>query len=256
MRSLAFFVIAAVLVSCGPDLDANKYTIGSVQWQDLEDYTFNYDKGELRAISVTDGTSIQYEYFPDSTQIKFLSATGVVTRLTTLVYAGSPILTQVRTRWRYNGQFYKDSILFKYNGAKLQAITWKGVNYLVTYAGENITNIRRNSTALGNLDLTYDKVTNPFKGVYWADEFNNVSPTGAPSIQFNSIARYFSANNITASNGIILSSTLKEKYSYDYLYGILPKSVNKDEELNRTVTSNLIYIALIVYNKKSSNTAP
>jgi hypothetical protein len=256
MRSLAFFAIAVALTSCGPDLDAEKYTIGSVQWQDLEDYTFNYDKGELRSISVTDGTSIQYQYFTDSTQVKFVTAGGTTIRLTTLVFSGARTLTKLRTRWRYNGQFYKDSISFNHNGSRLQSITWKGVNYLVTFTGENITNIRRNFESLGKLDLSYDKVANPFKGVYWVDEFINVNQSGVPSIQLNSIARFFSVNNITLSDGAILSTKFKEKYTYDYLYGILPKSVNKDEELNKTATNGLIYIALIVYNKKPSNTTP
>ena len=256
MRSLAFFAIAIVLTSCGPDLDADKYTIASVQWQDLEDYTFHYDKDELRSISVTDGTSIQYQYFNDSTQARFISAGGVTIRFTTLVYSASRSLSKVRTRWRYNGLFYKDSIVFNHSGSRLQSITWKGVNYLVTFTGENITNIKRNFASLGNLDLAYDRVTNPFKGVYWSDEFINVSPTGAPAIQFNAIARYFSANNITLSDGTILSTKYKESYTYDYLYGILPKSVNRDEEFNKTVTNDLIYIALIVYNKKPASTTP
>lgn len=256
MRSLALFAIAVALTSCGPDLDANKYIIGSVQWQDLEDYTFNYDKGELRSISVTDGTSIQYQYFTDSTQVRSISAGGVTTRFTTLVYSGPRTLSKLRTRWRYNGQFYKDSILFSHSGTKLQSFNWKGLNYLVTFTGENITNMRRNFVSLGNLDLKYDRVTNPFRGVYWTDEFINVSPTGAPSVQFNAIARYFSANNLTLADGNILAAKLKEVYTYDYLYGILPKSVNKDEELNKTTTNDLIYIALIVYNKKPSNTTP
>lgn len=256
MRSLAFLAITLAFTSCGPDLDADRYTIASVQWQDLEDYAFNYDTGVLQSISVTDGTSIQYQYFNDSTQVRFISADGFTFRLTTLVYSASGIFSKLRTRWRSNGQFYKDSILFSHNGTKLQSIMWKGVNYLVTFTGENITNIRRNLGSLGNLDLTYDRVTNPFKRVYWADEFINISPTGTSSVQFNAIARYFSANNLTLSDGTILSTRLRESYTYDYLHGILPKSVNNDKLLNKTMTNNLIYIALIVYNKKSANTTP
>lgn len=256
MRALSFFALALALVGCGPDLEADNYAIGSVQWQDLEDYSFHYDNGKLRSISVTDGTSIQYQYFNDSVQVRFVSAGGVVTRFSTLVFTVAETLSKLRTRWRYNGVFYRDSILFNQINFKLQSIIWKGVSYTVSFTDENITNIRRNVVALGNVDLSYDQVTNPFRGVYWVDEFIKVNQSGAPTIQFKAIARYFSANNITYSEENIFSTKLKEKYTYNYLYGILPKSVNKDEELNKTVTSDLIYIALIVYKRRDPSTAP
>jgi hypothetical protein len=256
MRSLAFFVIPFVLIGCGPDLDANKYVISNVQWQDLEEYTFNYNSDQLSSISVTDGTSIQYQYYTDSVQVKRVGATGITTRLTTLVYSGTKKLSKVYIRWRYGGQLYKDSILFNHNANQLQSISWKSINYQVAFTGENMTNISRNVAPIGNLDLTYDKVINPFKGIYWMDEFVSISLQGVPSIQFESIARFFSATNIVGTDGTILSAKLKQKYTYDYLYDILPKSANVERETGKAVTSNLIYIALIVYSKKAASTTP
>ncbi|MFM7854666.1 MAG: hypothetical protein ACKO96_22750, partial [Flammeovirgaceae bacterium] len=204
----------------------------------------------------TDGTSIQYQYYTDSVQVKRVSAAGVTTRLTTLVYTAPRTLSKVYIRWRYGGRLYKDSIVFNHNANQLQSITWKANNYQVTFTDENITNFSRNVAALGNLDLTYDKVINPFKGIYWVDEFVTISPQGVPSLQFESIARFFSATNIVGTDGTILSTKLKQKFTYDYLYGILPKSANVERETGKAVTSNLIYIALIVYNKRAANTTP
>ena len=173
---------------------------------------------------------------------------------TTLAYSGSS-LTEVKIRWASSKQWYKDSVQLDYIAGILARINYKNATYQVTMQNGNLIGLRRGN---GNLSvtyaMTYDGVTNPLNLVYWHDALITPSGTSA-TLQPNALARFFSKNNLSTSAGSILGVKETQRFTYTYLKGILPKSIDQEIETSRTKLSGLIFIADILYMPKA-NTAP
>ena len=254
MRRLFLFSIVFLPLGCGPDLSPEKYVVKSIVSNTFEEYTFNYFGNKMQSVLGTDSTTLTYTYFKDSTSIRLINKKSEIVRYTTLAYSGSS-LTEVKIRWASSKQWYKDSVQLDYIAGILARINYKNATYQVTMQNGNLIGLRRGN---GNLSvtyaMTYDGVTNPLNLVYWHDALITPSGTSA-TLQPNALARFFSKNNLSTSAGSILGVKETQRFTYTYLKGILPKSIDQEIETSRTKLSGLIFIADILYMPKA-NTAP
>lgn len=249
-RVLLFFCAAAIL-SCGPDLNPQKYVIKSILSSSYEEYSFQYANGRLSKVEGSDTVSLEYAYYSDSTSIKQFNKSKKLTQRFQLVYSGGK-LVKYKIRWQFGRLWYKDSITFGYSGGSLSQINYKSNLFQVVTLNGNLTTVKRGTGLLGvSYTNEFDGVTNPFEGVYWLDQF--LLPSGFnTTIQPLSVARYFSKNNITTSTSVILGSTQISRFSYTYLHGILPKAINYELETNKTKISDLVLVFDIQYTSKES----
>ncbi len=250
-RSAFIFINLLLLLalSCGPDLSPKKYQVKSILLSSYEEYTFQYVGGRLQRISGTDSITLNYTYFKDSTSILQLNKSGEITQRTQLAYLGSE-LAKVKLKWKFGKAWYSDSILFNYSGSSLANITYKKLTYQTTFENGNLVSMKRGLGLLStSYTMTYDRVTNPLESVYWLTPF--ILPSGTTTIvQSNTIARYFSKNNLSASTSLILGVTETNRFSYTYLHGILPKSINLEVETSKTKVSDLVFVFDIQYQPK------
>jgi hypothetical protein len=257
MRS-TFYLICFSLVwatACGPDLDPQKYLVKSIQLKSFEEYYFQYAGNRLESIFGTDSVLLRYAYYKDSTSILHTNKSGKLFQRTRLEYLGS-LLTKVKVDWTFSKIWYKDSIQFSYNGNTLETITYKNqVNQVIMQNG-NLASISRGSGLLSvSYNFTYDQVTNPLRSVYWLDPF--ILPSGSTTLaQPNIIARYFSKNNLSTATDVILKTTAISRYSYTYLHGILPKTINLEVETAKSKISDLVYIFDIQYLPIATSSSP
>ncbi|MCE2996575.1 MAG: hypothetical protein LW863_13330, partial [Flammeovirgaceae bacterium] len=98
---------------------------------------------------------------------------------------------------------------------------------------------------------TFDTILNPFQKVYWLDPFFRINGFNAV-LQTDAIARYFSQNNLSTSNKNVSGITEVNQYSYVYLHGILPKSINMNIRSNNNTISNIVFVFDIQYEPKSA----
>lgn len=253
-KVILFFGVAFLFFGCGPDLDPTKYCVKSILNSQFEEYVFNYEGIKLTSIGGTDNTSLNYQYFTDSTYIQF-QTNEYSDYYTTLVFTAG-LLKKVKIRWRLNSNWHKDSVMFEYAGSELSFFKYRNGIYNVSMQNGNLTNIKQGQGALATtMSFSYDSKENPLHKVYWYDVL--ISPAGGidPS-QLRAIARFFSRNNLTNSDATVLTVKAIYRYSYDYLHDILPKSINLETEISGNKTSNLIFIADIQYVPKNTNTTP
>jgi hypothetical protein len=256
MRRLSIIFFSVILLaSCGPDLDPQKYLVKSITLASFEEYTFHYQNGKLQKLVGTDSITLNYAYYNDSTSILQKNKAGSITQRTRLSYSAGN-LAKVKIQWKFGQSWYKDSISFDYNSSNLISFTYKQVSNQASMQNGNLTNFKRGSNALSaSYSFTHDQYTNPFESVYWLTPF--ILPSGSTTIiQPNSIARYFSKNNIKTTVSTILTATVTERYSYVYLHDILPKSINYEIETSKNLTKDLVYVFDIQYQPKEvSNTS-
>jgi hypothetical protein len=237
MRGFLIICFPTLLLglSCGPDLDPQKYLVKSVLLASYEEYYFQYQNdGRLLKLTGTDSTTLSYSYFRDSTTILQTNKSGALNLRTQLAYSGDE-LVKVKVQWKFGPNWYKDSILFNYSGKNLLSITYKKVSYQATMQNGNLTNFNRGANVLSTAyTFTYDQLTNPLSSVYWLTPF--ILPSGTTTIiQPNAIARYFSKNNVKTTVFAILGTATTERYSYKYLHDILPKSINYEVQTAKKV---------------------
>ncbi|NOS56366.1 MAG: hypothetical protein HOP37_08940 [Cyclobacteriaceae bacterium] len=249
-RVLLFFCAAAIL-SCGPDLNPQKYVIKSILSSSYEEYSFQYKDGRIHRLVGTDSISLEYGYYTDSTSIKQFNKAGKLIQRFQLVFTGGK-LTKYKIRWQFGQLWYKDSITFGYSGSSLSQINYKSNVFQVVTLNGNLTTVKRGTGLLGvSYTNEFDRTTNPFEGVYWLDQF--LLPSGfTTTIQPTSITRYFSRNNLTSFASVILGSTQISRFSYIYIHGILPKAINYELETNKTKISDLVLVFDIQYMPKDS----
>ncbi len=250
-RVLLLFVCAATILSCGPDLNPQKYVIKSILSSSYEEYSFQYANGRISKVEGSDTVSLEYAYYSDSTSIKQFNKSKKLTQRFQLVYSGGK-LVKYKIRWQFGRLWYKDSITFGYSGGSLSQINYKSNVFQVVTLNGNLTTVKRGTGLLGvSYSSEFDGFTNPFAGVYWLDQF--LLPSGfTTTFQPLSVARYFSKNNITSSTSVILGSTQISRFSYIYLHGILPKAINYELETNKTKISDLVFVFDIQYTPKAS----
>jgi hypothetical protein len=255
IQKIIFFSAIAFLYSgCGPDLNPTLYDVKSVLYTNFEEYSFSYLGDKPQRVEGTDTTSIDYTHYTDSVAIRFQKKDKVDHYITLFPNSVSP--TKIKTRWKVSQRWYKDSVLFTYNSGLLSSITHKGLAYQTTIENGNLTSIKRGLTNFGvNYVFTYDKIKNPLQSTYWKDEVISISGFST-NLSPLSMARYFSKNNLTVSESNILGAKETQRFTYDYLHGILPKAINFEIENSRSKVSNLIYIGEILYKPKNSNTTP
>lgn len=248
-----FYILFSILCAsaCGPDLSPDKYFVKSIVLNTYEEYSFQYASGKLIGIEGTDSVRLSYSYYKDSVSIKH-TKTGRLFQTTRLTYSGGE-LAKVKIKWLFDKIWYKDSISFTYSGSNLNSFIYKKNNYQLAIQGENVTSIKRGVLGIGgSYGITYDQITNPFKSVYWLDQF--LMPSGfTTTLQPKVIMRYFSKNNISTISTTILGITEVEKYSYIYLHGILPKFISVNVESGKTKYENVVFIFDIQYTNKSAS---
>ncbi len=250
------FLVALLATSCGLDLSPEKYVVKSILLSSYEEYSFQYQGGRLQKIVGTDSIVLNYTYFKDSTSILHLDKSGKLFQRTQLAYSGSE-LSKVKVKWKFGKAWYGDSIMFSYSGSSLASIMYKKLTYQATTQNGNLTGIRVGSGTLSvSYNIAYDQKTNPLGSVYWLTPF--ILPSGTTAIiQPNTIARYFSKNNLSTSTGVILGATETNRYSYTYLHDILPKSINLEVETSKSKTSDLVFVFDIQYQPKElSSSSP
>jgi hypothetical protein len=256
IRLCLICLLVTLPTACGLDLNPQKYLVKSILLRSYEEYSFQYLGGKLHKLSGTDSISLNYTYHKDSTSILHLDKSGKLFQRTRLSYLNNQ-LAKVKIDWQFAKVWYKDSILFNYSGSNLSSINYKRLSYQVGMQEGNLASIRRGTGSLStSYTLTFDQVTNPLASVYWLHGF--IVPSGSTALlQPKDIVRYFSKNNISTATDVILGSTTVERYSYTYLHGILPKSINLEIETAKDKVSNLVYLFDIVYTPKESlNSSP
>jgi hypothetical protein len=248
---LLLFACAATILSCGLDLNPQKYLIKSILSSSYEEYSFQHKDGRIQRVIGTDSISLEYAYYTDSTSIKQFNKAGKLLQRFQLIFTGGK-LTKYKIRWQFGQLWYKDSISFGYSGGNLTQIIHKSSLLQTTTLNNNLTTLKRGTGLLGvSYTNEYDGVTNPFSGVYWLDHF--LLPSGfTTTLQPLALARYFSKNNIITSTSVILGSTQISRFSYIYLHGILPKAINYELETNKTKVSDLVLVFDIQYTPKDS----
>jgi hypothetical protein len=246
---LLLFACAATILSCGPDLNPQKYVIKSILSSSYEEYSFQYKVGRLQRMIGTDSISLEYAYYNDSTSIKQFNKSGKLIQRFQLVFSGGK-LTKYKIRWQFGQLWYRDSLTFGYSGSNLTQINYKSSQFQATTLNGNLTTIIRGTGGLSNSYTNeYDGIPNPFAGFYWLDQF--LIPSGfTTTFQPLSVARYFSKNNVTSSTSVVLGSTQINRFSYIYLHGILPKAINYELETNKTKVSGLVLVFDIQYTPK------
>jgi hypothetical protein len=250
--SIIFIVICPLVIgSCGPDLDPKKYWVKSILLSSYEEYDFTYKAGKLEKIVGTDLTSWDYRYYSDSITISGKGSSGSVFQNITLSYSGGK-LSKWKTKWRFSGSWYSDSVQFAYSGSKLSLITYKKANYLVTMQDGNLTGMSR-SLGLAQYDNSFDTSSNPFERLSWIDPFLKINGFNS-SLKTNSIVRFFSKNNLLLSTKTILGVKETERYSYIYLHGILPKSINLDVQSSTGNFENIVFVFDIQYAPREGTT--
>lgn len=243
------FLFALLATSCGPDLSPEKYVVKSILLSSYEEYTFQYQGGRLQKIIGTDSIVLNYSYFKDSTSILHVDKSGKLFQRTQLAYSGSE-LSKVKVKWKFGKAWYSDSIMFSYSGNSLASIAFKKLTYQTTVQNGNLTGIKVGNGALSvSYNMSYDQKTNPLESVYWLTPL--ILPSGETAIiQPNTIARYFSKNNLSTSTSIIFGANTINRYSYTYLHDILPKSINLEVETAKSKTSDLVFVFDIQYQPK------
>jgi hypothetical protein len=243
---IGLVVFCSILASCGPDLDPKKYWVKSVLLSSYEEYDFTYKAGKIEKIVGTDLVTWDFRYYTDSTVVSSRDNSGSVFQIISLSFSGS-LLTEWKTKWRFSEKWYSDSVQFTYPGSNLFIITYKKTNYLAKMENGNLTEMRRGS----NLQYinSFDAISNPFKEVIWIDPFLKISGFNS-SLRPNSIVRYFSANNLQTSTKNILGVKETEQYSYLYLHGILPKSINVNIQSSSGNFNDIVFVFDIQYASK------
>lgn len=253
-KVILFFGIAFLFFGCGPDLNPALYDVKSILYSNFEEYTFSYQANKLIKVEGTDTTSVDYTYYTDSTSLRFQRKNKIDHEATLFFSANN--LTKIKTRWKASQRYYKDSVMFQYTSGQLSSITHKGLTYQITMKDGNLISIKRGLTNFGvNYVFTYDGFKNPLQSVYWNDELIAISGLST-SLSPLSFARYFSKNNLSTSDSNLLGVKETQRFTYDYVNGILPKSVTLEIENARSKVSNLIYIGDIFYVAKSTSTTP
>lgn len=256
-KAISICLLLALLASsCGPDLNPEKYEIKSILLSSYEEYTFQYQGGRLQKIVGTDSIVLNYSYFRDSTSILHIDKSGKLFQRTQLAYSGSD-LSKVKIKWKFGKVWYSDSIIFNYSASSLASITHKKLTYQATTQNGNLKGIRVGTGALSiSYSMSYDQKTNPLEYAYWLTPF--ILPSGTTAIvQPNTIARYFSKNNLSTSTSIILGATETNRYSYTYLHDILPKAINLEVETSKNKISDLVFVFDIQYQPKElSSSSP
>jgi hypothetical protein len=250
------FLLALLATSCGPDLSPEKYVVKSILLSSYAEYSFQYQGGRLQKIAGTDSIILNYSYFKDSTSILHLDKLGKLFQRTQLAYSGGE-LSKVKVKWKFGRNWYSDSIMFSYNGSGLASIAYKKLTYQTSTQNGNLTGMRVGTGALSvSYNISYDQKTNPLESVYWLTPF--ILPSGTTAIiQPNTIARYFSKNNLSTSTGTILGAIETNRYSYTYLHDILPKSINLEVETSKNKVSDLVFVFDIQYQPKElSSSSP
>jgi hypothetical protein len=250
------FLLVLLASSCGPDLSPEKYDVKSILLSSYEEYAFQYQAGRLQKIVGTDSIVLNYTYFKDSTSILHVDKSGKLFQRTQLAYLGSE-LSKVKVKWKFGKAWYSDSVMFSYSGSSLATIAYKKLTYQTTMQNGNLTGIRVGTGSLSvSYSMLYDQKTNPLESVYWLTPF--ILPSGTTAIiQPNTIARYFSKNNLSNSTSFILGATETNRYSYTYLHDILPKSINLEVETSKSKVSDLVFVFDIQYQPKElSSSSP
>lgn len=249
MRKLCVICFAMLGVSaCGPDLDPQKYLIKSILLSSYQEYSFEYLGNRPQKMTGTDSIRFDYKYYRDSTSIRQYNQSKLVTRVQ-LVYSGSQ-LVKSKIKWQFGRISYKDSILFSYSGGNLSSFVHRGGTYQVVVQRGNVVSMKRGINVVSaSYTAAYDQVANPLKSLYWLDHL--ILPSGATTtLQPLAIARYFSVNNITLGVGQLLGVTTTQRYFYNYLRGILPKTINYEIEDAKSKVTDLVYAFDIQYVKR------
>ncbi|MFN8890381.1 MAG: hypothetical protein ACK5WF_23185 [Cyclobacteriaceae bacterium] len=251
MTSRLIILIACLLwvSACGPDLSPQKYRVKSILLSSYEEYSFSYANDKIQKITGTDLITLTYSYYPDSTSIRHTNGEGNTYQLTQLSFSGS-LLTKVKVKWKFLNIWYSDSVRFSYSGTNPVTMINKNSNYQLTMNNGNMTSLKR---GLGVVQITntFDTILNPFRKVYWLDPFFRINGFNAV-LQTDAIARYFSQNNLSTSNKNVSGITEVNQYSYVYLHGILPKSINMNIRSNNNTISNIVFVFDIQYEPKSA----
>lgn len=244
---IGLLALCSVVASCGPDLDPQKYWVKSILLSSYEEYDFTYKAGRIEKIVGTDLVTWDFRYYTDSTVVSSKDNSGSIFQVTRLSFSGS-LLTKWKTKWKFSGIWYSDSVQFAYAGSKLSVVTYKKANYQVTMENGNLTEMNR---GLGLLKYTnsFDAIANPFQELIWIDPFLKINGFNS-SLRPNSIVRYFSAYNLQVSTKNILGAKETERYSYLYLHGILPKSINVSIQSSSGNFEDIVFVFDIQYAPK------
>ncbi len=244
---IGLLVLGSLLSSCGPDLDPQKYWVKSILLSSYEEYDFTYKAGKIEKIVGTDLVTWDFRYYADSTVVSSKDNSGSVFQIIRLSYSGS-LLTKWRTKWRFSGIWYSDSVQFAYAGSKLSVVTYKKSNYQVTMENGNLTEMNKGLDLL-KYNNSFDALTNPFQELIWIDSFLKINGFSS-SLRPNSIVRYFSKSNLQVSTKNILGTKETERYSYLYLHGILPKSINVNIQSSSGNFEDIVFVFDIQYAPK------
>lgn len=254
MRSrLTILLLCGLLaVACGPDLTPQKYRVKSILLSSYEEYSFTYANDKVQKITGTDLTTLTYTYYADSTSIRHTNGDGNTYQFTQLSFTGG-LLTKLKVKWKFLNTWYSDSVRFSYSGSNPLAMVNKNATYQLAMANGNLTSIKR---GLGVVQITntFDTILNPLQKVYWLDPFFRINGFNAV-LQPDAIARYFSQNNLSVSTKSVSGITETDQYSYVYLHGILPKSINMNIRSNNSNISDVVFVFDIQYEPKSGGSS-